>query len=182
MTKEEFGKIVKGLKAVYSEPTFIPDNYAMEVWYSMLNDLDYEVASKAAQKFMSISSRTPRPADLRDMAASFLKGEGAEFNELSETAAWDLVLRAIRNGTYGAEEEFEKLPEIIQETLRSPAQIRSWAMEDEDSLSVISSNFMRSYRSCVARQKDKVKMPQAVRDYFITQDNVKKIEGGNENV
>lgn len=176
MTKDEFKKIVKGMKAVYTEPSFIPDNYAFDVWYSVLSDLDYELASKAVQKHMMVNRNTPRPADIREMVTSFYKGEGAEFNELTESAAWDLVLKALRNGIYGAEEEFEKLPPVIQQTLGSPQQIRAWAVEDEDVLSVISSNFMRSYRVCMARQKENMKIPQYVKDFFVTKHDVKEIE------
>ena len=45
MEREEFKTIVKGLKAVYAQPAFIPDADAFDVWYGMLRDLPYRQAS-----------------------------------------------------------------------------------------------------------------------------------------
>lgn len=39
MTEKEFSILVKGMKAIYAQPTFIPDAYAFKVWFSLLEDL-----------------------------------------------------------------------------------------------------------------------------------------------
>ena len=90
MTKEEFGLIVKALKAVYPEPSFIPDKDAFEIWFALLSDLDYELTKNATQKFMMQSSKIPRPADIREMAMSFNYKD-----EMSEMEVWGLVAKAI---------------------------------------------------------------------------------------
>ena len=38
MRKEEFKILVKAMKAVYADPKFIPDQYAYDVWFAMLED------------------------------------------------------------------------------------------------------------------------------------------------
>ena len=48
MTREEFSIIVKGLKDVYTQQTFIPDKDAFNVWYELLKDIDYANCNMAA--------------------------------------------------------------------------------------------------------------------------------------
>ena len=177
MTKEQFSLIVKGMKAVYSEPSFIPDKEAFEVWYALLSDLDYELANKATQKLMMQSAKTPRPADIRDMAMSFNYKD-----EMSEMEVWGLVAKAIRNGTYNSEEEFKKLPELAQKAIGSSQQLCNWAMDEEYNEGVIQSNFLRSYRVCQQRAKDDAKLPQYIKDFALTQNNVKEIGTNETNV
>ena len=171
MTKEEFGLIVKALKAVYPEPSFIPDKDAFEIWFALLSDLDYELTKNATQKFMMQSSKIPRPADIREMAMSFNYKD-----EMSEMEVWGLVAKAIRNSTYHSEEEFEKLPELAKKAIGSSNQLNLWAMDEEYNEGVIQSNFLRSYRICQQREKDDAKLPQYIKDYAISQkNNVKEI-------
>lgn len=51
MEREEFKILVKAMKAVYAQPTFIPDKDAFDVWYGLLQDLPYEQANLAIQKY-----------------------------------------------------------------------------------------------------------------------------------
>ena len=52
MERDEFKILVKSMKAVYAQPTFLPDQDAFNVWYALLKDLPYELASMAVQKHM----------------------------------------------------------------------------------------------------------------------------------
>ena len=77
--------------------------------------------------------------------------------------AWALVSRAIQNGQNGAEEEFAKLPEIVQKAVGSPSLLRSWATTDERSIeNVVQSNFMRTYRAELSRKREVQTMPKDV--------------------
>lgn len=82
----------------------------------------------------------------------------------TESEAWNLVAAAVKNGLYGAAEEFAKLPDVCQRIVGSPSQLRDWAMMDSDSLhSVVASNFQRSYRAISDRQKELAKLPEDVK-------------------
>lgn len=73
--------------------------------------------------------------------------------ELNEMEAWALVSNALRNGTYGSVEEFEKLPEIVQKAVGSPENLRNWAQTDVGSVeNVIQSNFIKTYRAELRRK------------------------------
>ena len=158
MTKDQFKILVKAMKAVYTNPGFIPDNDAFDVWYSMLKDLDYALASRAVQMHMQTEETPPTVAGIRKQSAK-LKAD--ETDDLNETAAWSLVLKAIRRSTYYSEEEFAKLPATVQRAVASPKQLREWAMlEDVDgkTLTVIQSNFQRTFRAEQQRERERSKL------------------------
>lgn len=95
--------------------------------------------------------------------------------EMTEAEAWGIVSKAIRNGTYGAQEEFEKLPPILKRIVGSPNMLREWARMDSDTVhSVVASNFQRSYRVVSAREREIAKLPPDVREI------VQKIGAGQE--
>jgi hypothetical protein len=86
-------------------------------------------------------------------------------NELSEIEAWALVSKACANGLYGYRKEFAKLPPEVQRAVGSPEQLRDWAMmEAEVVQSVVASNFMRNYRTRLARDKELAMLPPDVRN------------------
>ena len=158
MTKDQFKILVKAMKAVYTNPGFIPDNDAFDVWYSMLKDLDYALASRAVQMHMQTEETPPTVAGIRKQSAK-LKAD--ETDDLNETAAWSLVLKAIRRSTYYSEEEFAKLPATVKRAVASPKQLREWAtLEDVDgkTLTVIQSNFQRTFRTEQQRERERNKL------------------------
>lgn len=157
VTREEFKILVKGLKAVYTQPSFIPDKEAFEVWYGLLADLDYELCSIAIKKHMQTVEKEPTVAGIRKHASELSREEG----EINELAAWQMVLKAMRNSTYHSDEEFAKLPSTVQRAVGSPRQLREWAMAeniDGTWMNVTQSNFMRTYRAEVVREREMRKL------------------------
>ena len=72
-----------------------------------------------------------------------------------------LVQKAIRNSTYHADEEFAKLPETVQKAVSNPRQLQEWAMMeniDGRAWNVMQSNFMRTYRFEIEKQKNMKKL------------------------
>ena len=158
MTREQFKVLVKAMKAVYTNPGFIPDQDAFDVWYSMLKDLDYAIASRAVQMHLQTEESPPTVAGIRKQSAK-LKAD--ETDDLNETDAWSLVLKAIRRSTYYSEEEFAKLPATVQRAVASPKQLWEWAtLEDVDgkTLTVIQSNFQRTFRMEQQRERERNKL------------------------
>lgn len=85
--------------------------------------------------------------------------------ELNEQQAWSLVSKACTNGLYGYKAEFEKLPPEVQEAVGRPEQLKEWAAMEVDTVqSVVASNFMRTYRTGMARKKEMEKLPIEVRE------------------
>lgn len=166
MEREQFKTLVKGMKAVYSDPKFIADKDAFDVWYSLLQDLDYDIASQAIQKYMMSNRFPPTIADIRDGATDFTAPQ-----ELNEMEAWSLVYKAICNSTYNSVSEFEKLPPLVQKAVGLPDSLREWAMTENLNLEVVMSNFQRSYKIELQRHEELQKMPQNIR-HLIEKSNV----------
>lgn len=159
MTRDETIKILMVVQAAY--PNYKPQDktVAVNVWTEMLSDIPYEQVSVAVKAYIqtNTSGFAPSVGDVREKVRDiFLKSD-----DLNETAAWSIAWKAICNSGYHAEEEFAKLPPVIQRTIHSPAQLREWAlMEDIDgnTISVLQSNFQRTFRVEQQRERDRQKL------------------------
>ena len=151
MTKKEFLVIVKGLKAVYSDPKFLADGDAIDVWYGLLCDLPYQVLSTATQKYMMQEQFPPTIAGLRKKAAEIT---APAHEDMSELEAWSLVRKALSNSGYNAEAEFDKLPELCQKVIGNPANLHEMALMDTETVnSVEQSHFIRNDRVALDRKR-----------------------------
>ena len=114
MTYDEFKILAKGMKAVYTQQTFLPDAAAFNIWYQLLQDIDYKIANAAIQKYMLTSKFPPTIADIREQAASVVSGEKPLWSD-----GWEEVVRAIKNyGSYGQKEAMESMSEITRMAVR----------------------------------------------------------------
>ena len=162
MTKAEFIPLVKGLKAVYADPAFLPDSDAIMVWYSLLKDFDYKDASRAVQEVMRTSKFKPTVADIIERIHVNVTDE-----TMTEMEAWSLVRKAVSRSIYGSVEEFENLPPACQKAVGSPANLRELAMMDEATVeSVEQSHFVKSYRAIAERtqREERAALPQHIRN------------------
>lgn len=165
MTFKEFGKLADAIKTYFPRDNMLPTDTAMELWYDMLKDMDYQSAYIGLKNHVATSKFAPTIADIRNGAVI------SQPQELNEMEAWSLVSKAIRNSGYNSVEEFTKLPPLIQKAVGLPSQLRTWALDENYNEEVVSSNFIKCYRNELARQKELQKMPQNVRN-FIEKANV----------
>lgn len=152
MNTEETKKLL-ALIAVYY-PNFNPDNKALTVkaWSATLADIRFDDMQKALLAFVRTSD-SPFAPNIGQLLARL---DNIQNGDIDDGEAWNLVYNAICNSAYNAEKEFAKLPEVIQETLHTPSQLREWATSDinGNALQVIHSNFLRAYSQVKTRQKD----------------------------
>lgn len=66
MSKQEFATLVLAMQAMYGDE-FIGTEEAMNVWFALLHDLDYQILSKALQKHMLTNKFKPTVAELREI-------------------------------------------------------------------------------------------------------------------
>ena len=146
--------------------TFYP-NYQVEnkeftinAWYSIIGDCDYKPMEKALRAYITTDTSGFAPS-IGQLINKLHEVQSPQ--ELNEMEAWLLVGKALRNGTYGAVEEFNKLPPLVQKAVGSPDNLRNWAQTDSESIeNVVQSNFMRTYRTVVNRAKEYQKMPKDI--------------------
>ena len=165
MTVKEFALIAAAIKTYFPRDNILPTENAMELWYEELKDLPYGIANSALRMHVATNKFPPSIADIRENAAKL--NPEIQSNEINEMAAWQMVLKAMRNSAYHSEEEFEKLPPIVQRAVVNPRQLRDWAISenvDGTWMNVTQSNFMRTYRAEMAREKERQKLsPDLVR-------------------
>lgn len=158
MTRDETKKILMRIQSVF--PNWKPTadlRFVVDTWCEYFEEHSYEQVLVALKAYIlsDTSGFAPSIGQLVEKMQMINQPE-----ELNEMEAWHLVSKAIRNGYYGAEEEFSKLPPLVQKAVGSHEQLRQWAQTDIDSVeNVIQSNFMRTYRAVVERSLNVSKMP-----------------------
>ena len=157
MTFKEFGRLADAIKTYFPRDPILPTDEAMELWYDMLKDLDYKAAYMGLKKHVAVSRFAPTIADIREHAAEMNVPQ-----ELNEMEAWTFVSKALRNSGYHSVEEFAKLPPLVQKAVGVPDQLRVWALDGDYNEQVVSSNFMRTYRTVIARQKEVDRTPKQI--------------------
>lgn len=149
MTHEGVKKVLNICYTLYPGMKITNPEKTVAIWEAVLKDYDDAAMAKALEGYIKTDTKgfPPIPGQLIALASA---GE----EDLGELEAWGMVSRAIRNGNYGAEEEYEKLPEAVKLAVGSPGQIREWAGADIDTIpTVVQSNFLRSYRAAVERRR-----------------------------
>lgn len=173
MTRDEAKKILMVIESAY--PNYKPPNKtnAIDVWNLMLEEYTYQQVSVALKSYI-LSDTAGFPPSIGQLVDKLqtIHNHNSYLNELE---AWGLVSKALRNGINGAEEEFEKLPPMVQKTVGSPSQLRNWAMTDERSVeNVIQSNFIKTYKNVCSKEKELYKMPTKIRN-MIAQNTEQKV-------
>lgn len=182
MQRKDVVKVLMMIQAAY--PNYKPQDktIAVNTWYMMLKDYEKKVVEAALKIYIAsdTSGFAPAIGQLIDKIKSVTSP-----NELNGMEAWSLVSNALRNGYYGAEQEFEKLPVTVQKAVGSPDNLRNWSQSDSKSIeTVIQSNFMRTYETELKRQNEELKIPADVRQLIssISVGKQRLIEsGGKEN-
>lgn len=140
ITEEQFRTLVKAMKSVYRDPSFIANNEAFNTWFAMLNDLEYESLSQAIKVWMQTEEKIPTIAGLRS------KVKDLRPMERTPLEAWGIVRDAVTRSGYGYQEEYMKLPKDIQKAVGCAENLQNWSQLDVGELdTVIQSQFLKNY-------------------------------------
>lgn len=144
-------------------PNYKPNNLSetVDVWNMMLNNYSYEQVSVALKAYINsdISGFAPSIGQLIGKIQTISQPQ-----ELDGMTAWGLVSKALRNGTYGAVEEFNKLPPLVRQAVGMPDNLKNWATSDYQTIeTVIQSNFLRTYETVVKRANEINRMPDDIK-------------------
>lgn len=174
MNKQETQKILAVLVVTYPNFNTADINTLTNVWEMIFKDYSYAEVNQALTTYLSTNTSgfAPLPAHLIDLIHSF-RESGTDENP---SAMWDKVMSAISNATYGANEEFNKLPLPAQRVLGSASTLRMMAMNEEFNEDVEKSLFMKTYAEQVKKEKQFNRMPSEVRN-MIESNNTKMLEG-----
>ena len=162
MTRDETIELLMMVQAAF--PNYKPPDktVAVNTWFLMLSDYPYQQVQMALKAYIATDTSGFAPSIGQIIDKMQMINSHSEQNEME---AWSLVSKALRNGNYKSREEFEKLPDLVKEAVGSPENIHNWAQSDIKSIeSVIQSNFIKSYRLVVSRQKEIQKLPKEIKD------------------
>lgn len=161
MTREETVKIIRIMSDCY--PNYKPNNLSetVDVWQMMLDEYSYNQVSIALKAYVTSDTSGFAPSVGEIVAKIQLVSQP---QELDGMAAWGLVSKALRNGTYGAVEEFNKLPPLVRQAVGIPDNLKNWATSDYQTIeTVIQSNFLRTYETAVKRANEINRMPDNIK-------------------
>ena len=160
MTEKEVRQLLAMTQAVY--PNYNPPSReaAVNAWLMCLSEYDNNVVMAAFKAYMTTNTSgfAPVPGQLVEILQTLTQP-----SELNELEAWSIVRKALRNCGYNAEQEFAKLPTVVQKAVGTPQQLKIWACDSEFNENVVSSNFIKTYRTEVKRATELNKMPNDVR-------------------
>jgi hypothetical protein len=162
MDKPETLKILAILRVAY--PNFYKGMSAEDyedtviLWCDLFKDDTFMLVS-AAVKTLIVTDEKGYPPNIGAVKSAMAKL--TEPPVLTEMEAWNMVRAKL--SAYATHEEFMQLPEVIRRAVGSASQLCQWAMTDMESLPVIMSNFMRSYRSACDAERERKRIPSDVR-------------------
>lgn len=160
MTEKEVRQLLAMTQAVYTNYNPPSREAAVNAWLMCLSEYDNNVVMAAFKAYMTTNTSgfAPAPGQLIEILQTLTQP-----SELNELEAWSIVRKALRNCGYNSEQEFAKLPTVVQKTVGTPQQLKIWACDSEFNENVVSSNFIKTYRTEVKRATELNKMPENVR-------------------
>lgn len=164
MTRQETGIIMDILTTAY--PAFYngrnaPDmRMTVNLWAEMFAEDGVKIVAAAVKALIATDDKgfPPHIGAVKNQIRQISNPD-----EMTEQEAWTYIAKALRNSSYNAEEEFFKLPPILQDVVHAPQQLREWARMDEATVqSVVASNLQRSFRAKAQSRRDFEALPQDV--------------------
>lgn len=165
MTLQETGAIMDILEIAY--PRFYAglseekSRKTAALWCSMFRDEPVQIVAAAVKALIAADTKGYPPVigQIKEKVRMLTSPP-----EMTESEVWTLVSNALRNGIYGAQEEFDRLPPVVRRLVGSPGQLREWAMMDADTVqSVVASNFQRAYRARSRQHAEYAALPSDIR-------------------
>lgn len=161
MIREETVEVIHTICDCY--PNFKPEDLSRTInaWQVMLEEYSCEQVAVALKAYITSDTSGFAPSVGEIVAKIQLVSQP---QELDGMAAWGLVSKALRNGTYGAVEEFNKLPPLVRQAVGIPGNLKNWATSDYQTIeTVIQSNFLRTYETVVKRANEINRMPDNIK-------------------
>ena len=161
MTLEEARKLLITIQTAF--PNYKPQNKeaAIALWANTMEDIPFNKAMTALKSYIRTDTTGFAPA-IGQLISLIRMVETPE--KMTPAEAWNRVEIAIRNGNYGCDEEFAKLPPDIQRAVGGPSTLRAWALGDEEKLgTVVKPTFERAYSQVVARSERVAMLPPNLR-------------------
>lgn len=112
---------------------------AVDLYEEMFKDDDSKLVLIALKEVINTSEYPPTIATIKNKMFNLTHKDN-----ISNDKLWDALVKAISRSNYYAEEEFDKLPELVKKYVRSPYQLQEMASMNSDVIhSVVKGQFMK---------------------------------------
>jgi uncharacterized protein YcgL (UPF0745 family) len=170
MTREDTASVLKILKVSYPAfySKFSKDDMVavLDLWAEMFADDDVRAVKVAL--FKLIETHQGYPPDIAALKAKIRELVVASTGEPTDEELWQMLRRAVSNGYYGAREEFDRLPRVVQRYLGSPSALRDLAVIDEKTLNTVTKGqFLKQIVSLRERQEFADSLPEGVKEAVV---------------
>lgn len=158
MTKTEFSIFASALRTLYPREKLLPNDQAMDLWYQLLGDIPFDVASTVLNKWVGLNKWSPAISDIREMAVEISNG-GPEDDW---GKGWEQVLQAIREyGYYDEPGAMTALPPLTRDVVRRMGWRELCLSENQ---MADRANFRQLYEQLSKRERDDRQLPAATRE------------------
>lgn len=177
MDKKEFARFVTIIRSGYQKQDFLKDIDSLSFWFSMLNDLPFELAIAALKKHVATSKWLPSVAEIRQCASEITQGEPRDWSD-----EWLSVIQAVR--MYGYMNEKDALATLAPLTKEIVRQLgwKNICCSEQNELTALRANFRMIYEQKAEREKERSILPGDVQKRIaeLSETISKQIQGPNE--
>lgn len=172
MSDKEWMILAKSLKCAYTGQNFLPDDFSIKLWYKMLCDIPYPIATSAVQKYICENHFPPTISDIRNAAAEIM----APASDWSE--GWAEVQKAIRRYGYMQEAKaLESMSPVTRETVKRIGWMNICSSPIENAMTD-RANFRNIYQTIEERRKEELLLSDGLKKSIsMIQDGQKKETG-----
>lgn len=170
MERREFATLAQALATAYQKEKFLADRQEQELWYEMLKDLPYNMASQAIQHWIATEKWSPTIAEIRKTTASI------NFSIPDWSEAWERVTRVIRKyGTWDYESAMKELDDLTATCVKRISYHRLCTTEN---IAVERATFRDIYEREKERRMTTAQLPERLR--AITEQTLNRLEKHEE--
>ena len=156
MNKMEFATLAMALKTYYPKEDLLPNEQAMNLWFNQLQDLDYQLAETALNKWVAVNRWSPTIADIRGEAANICAGELPGWAD-----GWEKVLKAIAKfGWRRQSEALDTMDDITRQCVERLGFVNICLSEN---ITADRANFRTIYEAYAERSKRELQIPASTK-------------------
>ena len=166
MTRKETAQLLSVLNAAYpafySKFTDKEIGGIVDLWHEMFADEDVGLVKYALKEL--IATHTGYPPDIAALKAKIKSIVDAATEKPTHEELWFMLKEATKNGYYGAQQEFDKLPPVLKRFCGSPSTLRDYALLDEDIFNTVTrGQFLKQIKVIEAREEYANSMPESIK-------------------
>lgn len=142
-TKKLFSKLSKFYRNYYKDFSSDEAETTIACWLEAFQDVPFEDVNKAVTRYIATDTKgyPPMPGQITKILNQTRPGR------LTESDAVLAIQKAAANSTYHFQEEFAKLPPILQSVVGNPGELYLYAQMNASELSFAMSNVRKSFRA-----------------------------------